>query len=1045
VLRLWWVAAGLGLFEALPKAAPQIATPEPAGQSGQTIILRLIDSETGYAVRSDQASALTREDGWSFEDLALGPTGQAAFHLPASTFHLTLSSGGYRPFVGEVRGRGAESLRVDVRLDPLVPPPELQPSRIVALHRNDATVLLGFVVDDDTGEPLTGVSVSSAPSGARTRTDPRGFFEFPVPVQTEAEAQAQPASLSFEQSDYQTEVRLHLELWPNGDWTYRIRMKRGSGTQVTDESLFRRRPPPGNPTAPTGPTWPAEGSDPDAETEAETTAFAPPTNLDSRSGSADVTTLRVPRNIRVQNSSGIVEYVSLEYYCRHVLPAEWIASWASYTGGSNSLNAGAVAIRTYAVGAINNPRTTTYDICGTTSCQVYGATTTTAADAAVSATADWVLIDSNSAITSGLAEYSAENNQLGATCGDGFSAPASGCRYDPVCAGESTSGHGRGLCQWGSARWATARRMAGRRSGDATPTGYPRRDWIWILRHYYPALTLIRAAPLTAGDPVRALRNVNVRGCAGGTISEGVHCPALATKPAGATGTLLDGPLRVLADGGGWTWYKVRWGDVTGWSVENYLERVVLPPPPPLGLAATATTTNTILLTWSTPVEVPAGWKLDRAPSPTGPWLGLAIVDAKSNAYSDTGSPAGSTWFYRLRAYNSAGESTDSPAVSATTFGWPPSLAPIPDLSVTEATTLRFVAQGNAPELVHLLADFEPIMSETANGVVLFRDPHYASASSGFLEAAPNLATVTDTFPTSGHGPGRVLRIGCRFSAAAARPWLRLTTAGTARLANPVIDLRQGLTVDLYADRPVAIALGCRETTTPAGTTLGADGGTSGPIEWVGVTGVGDGAPLPSRILPGRQWTHLTFDLPQEAVRSFAGGNDVLSTGSGLGVLEHLAIVPQDGPGEYNLYLDNLAMRTPKGLAFKLEAGAPAGATIDLMTGAFSWTPNESQSPGRYPLTVRVTDNQIPPLGDTRSFTITVYRRPTLAVAFTANDLVTITWGAVPGAVYRMQYKDDLSAPAWNDVAAGIIVTGSTASITDVAARQRFYRVLVAE
>jgi hypothetical protein len=36
--------------------------------------------------------------------------------------------------------------------------------------------------------------------------------------------------------------------------------------------------------------------------------------------------------------------------------------------------------------------------------------------------------------------------------------------------------------------------------------------------------------------------------------------------------------------------------------------------------------------------------------------------------------------------------------------------------------------------------------------------------------------------------------------------------------------------------------------------------------------------------------------------------------------------------------------------------GAPAGASIDGSSGAFSWTPSEAQGPGLYPFTVRVSD-----------------------------------------------------------------------------------------
>ena len=55
-------------------------------------------------------------------------------------------------------------------------------------------------------------------------------------------------------------------------------------------------------------------------------------------------------------------------------------------------------------------------------------------------------------------------------------------------------------------------------------------------------------------------------------------------------------------------------------------------------------------------------------------------------------------------------------------------------------------------------------------------------------------------------------------------------------------------------------------------------------------------------------------------------------------------------------------------LTFSLS-GAPAGATIDSSTGAFSWTPTEAQGPGVYPVTVSVTDGVST---DSKSFNVTV-------------------------------------------------------------------------
>ncbi len=58
-------------------------------------------------------------------------------------------------------------------------------------------------------------------------------------------------------------------------------------------------------------------------------------------------------------------------------------------------------------------------------------------------------------------------------------------------------------------------------------------------------------------------------------------------------------------------------------------------------------------------------------------------------------------------------------------------------------------------------------------------------------------------------------------------------------------------------------------------------------------------------------------------------------------------------------------------LTFSL-LNAPAGASINASTGVFNWTPSESQGPGSYNLTVRVTDNGTPNLYDEEAITITV-------------------------------------------------------------------------
>src|SRR5208337_1352603 len=69
----------------------------------------------------------------------------------------------------------------------------------------------------------------------------------------------------------------------------------------------------------------------------------------------------------------------------------------------------------------------------------------------------------------------------------------------------------------------------------------------------------------------------------------------------------------------------------------------------------------------------------------------------------------------------------------------------------------------------------------------------------------------------------------------------------------------------------------------------------------------------------------------------------------------------------------------PQTLTFALGSGAPAGAAIST-NGVFAWTPAAAQAPSTNLITVTVTDNGVPPLSDSQSFTVVVYRPNTAPV-----------------------------------------------------------------
>src|SRR2546421_7439982 len=58
-------------------------------------------------------------------------------------------------------------------------------------------------------------------------------------------------------------------------------------------------------------------------------------------------------------------------------------------------------------------------------------------------------------------------------------------------------------------------------------------------------------------------------------------------------------------------------------------------------------------------------------------------------------------------------------------------------------------------------------------------------------------------------------------------------------------------------------------------------------------------------------------------------------------------------------------------LTFALVS-APLGMSINPASGAISWTPSEAQGPSTNVVSVSVTDNGVPALSATNSFTVTV-------------------------------------------------------------------------
>jgi hypothetical protein len=134
-------------------------------------------------------------------------------------------------------------------------------------------------------------------------------------------------------------------------------------------------------------------------------------------------------------------------------------------------------------------------------------------------------------------------------------------------------------------------------------------------------------------------------------------------------------------------------------------------------------------------------------------------------------------------------------------------------------------------------------------------------------------------------------------------------------------------------------------------------------------------------------------------------------------------------------------------LTYTLDLGAPNNASINPATGLLSWAPTSDQVSNTYPFTVRVTDNGVPPASSTQAFTATALNPPSLGVVGLNGNTLTLGWQSVPGRVYRVEYKDFVSASAWTALGTDQPGTGGvlTLTVNVIATPQRYYRILIVQ
>jgi fibronectin type 3 domain-containing protein len=184
------------------------------------------------------------------------------------------------------------------------------------------------------------------------------------------------------------------------------------------------------------------------------------------------------------------------------------------------------------------------------------------------------------------------------------------------------------------------------------------------------------AAPSALTATAVSSSQINLTWADNSTNETGFHVER-ATSSAGPWTTIATTSSNVVAYSstglaGSTTYYfRVRAFNATGPSaytavVSRATPASVAVPAAPTALSATAISTSQINLTWTDNSANEQGFSIERGTTASGPWNVIGTTTASS--FSDTGLAASTTYFYRVRAYNTAGNSAYTGTTNAATF-----------------------------------------------------------------------------------------------------------------------------------------------------------------------------------------------------------------------------------------------------------------------------------------------------------------------------------------------------------------------------------------
>jgi fibronectin type 3 domain-containing protein len=148
-----------------------------------------------------------------------------------------------------------------------------------------------------------------------------------------------------------------------------------------------------------------------------------------------------------------------------------------------------------------------------------------------------------------------------------------------------------------------------------------------------------------------------------------IYCSTTATGTYTHLGTALSTATtyaNINLPSGTTYYYKVSAYNSGGESAQSSYVSAVTTPVAPTGVSATAVSYSSITVSW-TRMNGATEYRIYRSTTATGSYSNVGTAAGTATTYTNTGLSASTTYYYKVSAYNSAGESGQSSSVTATT------------------------------------------------------------------------------------------------------------------------------------------------------------------------------------------------------------------------------------------------------------------------------------------------------------------------------------------------------------------------------------------